>query len=158
MLDEDRKKLTELWNAQLEDPEQWEEFVSACKELIISEEDLRQVAGMMPVSDLGVLVFDQMIECRQFSKDFLREYFSNCSKRVKDTLQFVFEMKLNDFNFDLVKEDLKKVSLNFLSYRNVLKNICKYLYYCNPVDKRVLDIYYKDFKYNEIFKTVGVKE
>ena len=154
------KELLKLYTLQeqSEDQEDYEKFTDACKELLISEDEIRQLVQMIGTYSLGVLVFDQLINVRQFSKDFLVELFSNCERSTKDTLQFILREHMWHFNFDLVNKDIQKTRLDFLLYRNEFKNICKYVYYCNPIRKDILDIYYEDFKYNETFKKAGGEE
>ena len=124
------------------DNEDYEIFQKVLKKYTWTEDELRQLILSTDKQNAVNLIFWELLWEREFSKDFMMEMFLDCDLATKKEAQRSIRDHLSCMMEDLdPKGSNIKYAQNILDDKIALLNIRKYLIYCNPLNKDLIDDY-----------------
>lgn len=133
--------LLKQWN-KAANSDDYQKYHQILREGDYTETQLREFISVTGTWMAKMLVYWDLLWYKEFTKDFLVEQFLNLPKRQKQQLQ-------NDIvsHLHCIMEDLDPSGSDFDYAKNImddyiaLENIRKYIVYCNPLDKTLIDDY-----------------
>lgn len=122
--------------------EDYEIFSKVLKKYKWTEDELRQFIFSTDKYNAVSLIFWDLLWEKQFTKDFLIEMFLNCEKKIKQEAERGISEHLGCIMQDLDPQGSDfKYAENIVDDQVALENIRKYLVYCEPLDKSLIDYY-----------------